>query len=410
MTTAMFRAMLLTLLNDRGALALAFLLPIVFFLVMAEIFSSATGVNMQIHVAFADEVEDELSTRLLDNLRANPAIVVVGEANLDRQQVEQLVGKGAADVGLIMRADARALNDVDGFGAAPILLINDPVRGVMVPMISGQIQKAYFDALPDVALGSVVNLITNQFVELDDEQIADIDDGLAQMRLEALAGTATGWSFGQMIETRGVAGQSAARNHVAYYAGAVAFLFILFSSVQGAVSLTEERQSGILERIMAGPGGIAVLVNGKFLFLVAMGCLQLLLIFATAWLLYGVDLPGHFGPWLVISLLASAAAAGISLLIAALCRTPSQARNLSTILVLISSAIGGSMVPRFFMPDWLRDLGWFTPNTWVLEAYSAVFWRGEGLQQIVLPCSLLGLFGVASLLAAQWFAARNARL
>jgi ABC-2 type transport system permease protein len=410
MTTAMFRAMLLTLLNDRGALALAFLLPIVFFLIMAEIFSSATGVNMQLHVAFADEKGGELSRRLLDNLRANETIVVVGGPDLDRQQVQNLVGKGAADFGLIMRAGARRLDDVGGFGSPPILLINDPVRAVMVPMISGQIQKSYFDALPDVALASVVGLIEDQFVELDSEQHTAIDDGLAQMRTEALAGDATGWSFAEMIETQSVARQSASRNHVAYYAGAVAFLFLLFSSVQGAISLTEERQSGILERIMAGPGGMAVLVNGKFLFLLTMGCLQLLLIFTTAWILYGVDLPGHFGAWLVISMLASGAAAGISLFIAAICRTPGQARNLSTILVLIASAIGGSMVPRFFMPGWLRDLGWFTPNTWVLEAYSAVFWRDESLSQIVLPCALLGLFGLISLLGAQWFAARNARI
>jgi len=410
MTAAMFRAMLLTLLNDRGALAMAFILPVVFFLVMAEIFSSATGGNIQLRVAFVDEVDDELSVRLLDSLQNSESIQVVGGAELDRGQVRQLVSKGTADVGVIFRAESRPLDDVGGFGAPPILMISDPVRGVMVAMLIGQIQKAYFDALPDAALGSVVDLIEDQFIELSVSQQADIEDGLAEMRADALAGRATGWSFAEMIELENVAGQSAATNHVAYYAGAVAFLFLLFSCTQGAISLTEERESGILERIMAGPGGMAVLVNGKFLFLLAQGCVQMLIIFMTAWLLYGVNLPAHFGLWLLITVLASCAAAGVSLLIAAACRTTNQARNLSTILVFIASAVGGSMVPRFFMPPWLRDLGWFTPNTWVLEAYSAVFWRNEGFNEILLPCGLLAIFGLGSLLVAQWFATRSARL
>ena len=63
MTGAMFRAMLLTLLNDRGALIMAFVLPVLFFLVMAEIFSSASGGPLQLRVAFADEAGDELTQR-----------------------------------------------------------------------------------------------------------------------------------------------------------------------------------------------------------------------------------------------------------------------------------------------------------------------------------------------------------
>ena len=161
---------------------------------------------------------------------------------------------------------------------------------------------------------------------------------------------------------------------------------------------------------MAGPGGMAVLVNGKFLFLVAQGMVQMLTIFIVAWLVYGVDLPAQLASWFVITLLACIAASGMSLLVAAACRTPSQARNLWTVLVLLSSVIGGSMVPRFFMPLWLRDLGWFTPNTWVLEAYSALFWRNSGLGEVLLPCGLLTLLGLVGLLAAQWLAVRRARI
>ncbi len=402
--------MLLMLLNDRGALVMAFVLPVLFFLVMAEIFSSTTGGPIQLRVAFADEVQTELSQRLLAALQSGNSLEIVGAPRNSRAQVEALVARGTADVGLVLPANARSLADVGGMGPAPILIVSDPVRSVTVPMLSGQIQKAYFEALPDVALGSVVDVIEDQFVELNADQREEIATGLAQMSADAKAGVESGWSFGQMIERQDVAGRSAATNHVAYYAGAVAFLFLLFSCMQGAVSLTEERESGILERIMVGPGGMAVLVNGKFIFLVVQGFLQMLVIFITAWLIYGVDLPAQFSVWLVITLVACMTAAGASLLVAAACRTPSQARNLWTVLVLISSVVGGSMVPRFFMPLWLRDLGWFTPNTWVLEAYSAVFWRDAGFAEVLLPLGLLVLLALASLAAAQWFAVCRARV
>ena len=223
-----------------------------------------------------------------------------------------------------------------------------------------------------------------------------------------MAGEAGGWTFEEMLEQKNVAGGSAATNHVSYYAGAVAFLFLLFASMQGAISLAEEQESGILDRIMAGPGGVAVLVNGKFLFLVAQGFVQMLLIFCVAWQVYGVDLPGNYLPWLVVTFTACLAAAALSLLVAAACRTRMQAQNLSTILILIMSVVGGSMVPRFFMPEWLRELGWLTPNTWVLEAYSGIFWRNSGFSEILMPCGLLAGLAAICLGGAQILAARRA--
>jgi ABC-2 type transport system permease protein len=410
MTLAMFRAMLLSLFNDKGALAMNFLLPVVFFLVMAEIFSGASGLEMQLRVVIADEVKDDVSGRLVAALRGSDAINVAEQQDLTRQQVIELVRKGTADIGLIVRADARKIEDMSGFGEPPLLLVSDPAKGVAVPMLSGQIQKAYFEGLPDIALGSVVAVITDQYVEFDADQDADMQSGLAELKDEAEQGRPAGWSFTDMLAQKDVVGQSSATNFVAYYAGAVAFLFLLFACMQGAISLAEERESGVLERIMAGPGGIRVMVNGKFLFLVLQGLVQMLIIFGTAWLVYGVDLPGNFGPWLVITVLACMAAAGLSLTVASACRTRMQMQNISIIFVLIVSAVGGSMVPRFFMPDWLRDLGWFTPNTWVLEAYSGVFWRGESLLGVALPCGLLLVTGLVGLLAARWLAESRARL
>jgi ABC-2 type transport system permease protein len=95
--------------------------------------------------------------------------------------------------------------------------------------------------------------------------------------------------------------------------------------------------------------------------------------------------------------------AGLGLLLVTGCKTRAQAQVLPTVVILIMSAIGGSMVPRFFMPQWLQQLGWLTPNTWALEAYSGVFWRSESaLQLLPLCCGLFGI-GMAALGLSHWF-------
>jgi len=406
-SVAILRAMLLGLMRDRGALLMSFFLPAVFFLIMAEIFTATGGNNLNLSVALVDEVDTEVSGRLIAALESSSMLEIRYLDSDGAATVRELVRSGAVDIGVVLRADAEPLDAAGGFGAAPILIIADPSRAVAQPMLTGQIRRAYFGALPDVAMGNVVEELENQFLTLNSEQRLEVSEGLTEMREDADAGRETGWSFEDMLEQESVIGDESI-SLVAYSAGAVAFMFLLFASVHGAVSLLEEQESGILDRVLAGPGGMGVLVNGKFLFVVLQGMVQVTVIFVVAWLVYQVDLPGRFGPWLLITFAASVSAGGLAMLLAAACRTRRQAQTIANTVILVLSALGGSMVPRFFMPEALQAVGWLTPNTWALEAYSGIFWRGDELSAVLGPIALLLLSGITGFLLARTIASRRA--
>lgn len=398
MTGAVFRAMWLGLRRDRPALVMTFVLPAVFFLIFATIFAGASADQVRLQVVVLDEVQSDASQRFLAALRDGGGLDVRDAASASVDDLRTQVRAGEADVGLRIRRDL-----VPRPGApAPFVLVSDPVRAVSVPVLAGRIQETFLRTFPDRALGGIAALLDAQFLSLTAEQRARLDAGL-----DALAGRDDVAAFPPLWTEESVHADAGGTSQVAYYAGGIAFLFLLFASVHGAMSWLDERDAGVEERILAGPAPAAVLLRGKFLFLVVQGFVQVGVIFALAWLLYDVDLPGRLGLWAVTTLTASIAAAGFALATVLAFPTRRQVQAFSNVVILIASALGGSMVPRFFMPEWLQSVGWLTPNTWALEAYASIFWRSAPLSALWLPWGALLLAGIAGY-AFAWHFARAA--
>lgn len=388
MIFAMLRVMALSLIRDRGALVLAFVLPPTIFVIFAAIFAATANDELPLKVAFGKAGTGAAWDRFEAVLRDDPSLRLLASTASQQSTVSRQVEGGLADVGLFIRAD---LNDTE---TVPIVILVDPSKPLAGAILAGQVQRLVARRLPDLALSRTVPAIETLIGGFTPEQSARL-----AAALQALAGpekSQTARETMGLVDTSVVGPRQSANAAITYYAGAVAILFLLFSAMQSAATLIDERSSGILDRIAVVPGGTDKVVYAKFLFLVSQGVLQVGLIFAAAIIVYDVDVISYWRLWLIITLAAAMAASGLALAVATVCTTKQQAQTISTFIVLVCSAVGGSMVPRFMMPPWLQELGRFTPNAWVIEAYHGALWRGEGLPEMLPELGSLVILAVIS--------------
>ncbi|HWA62447.1 MAG TPA: ABC transporter permease [Caulobacteraceae bacterium] len=400
MTLAMFRVMALELWRDRGALVMTFLLPPIVFLIFSAVFAGTTGENVRLKVALADLVHTEASRRLVDGLLKDPHIRAEPARVQTLAGVVEAVRSSADDAGLVIRQDP-------GAEGSPLLIVADPSREVAAPLVQARAQQVMAHVMPDVLLARTVRDLEPAIGELTDDQADTLKQAKAEARDDAAKGERTA-AEDSMFARQNVADAKRGGGTIVYYAGAVTILFALFSAMHGALTLIEERRSGIADRLLAGRAGMTPVVNGKFLFLLGQAAVQATAIFVTAQAVYGTPLGVHLGLWSLTTLAAGVCSAGLALGLVSICRTRDQAQMLSTFAILVLAAIGGSMVPRFLMPPWLQDLGWATPHAWVIDAYQGVLWRDEGAGSLYKAWLVLGMIGAAGLAVAQ-FTSRHAR-
>jgi ABC-2 type transport system permease protein len=151
-----------------------------------------------------------------------------------------------------------------------------------------------------------------------------------------------------------------------------AVLFGFFIALTCALSFAEERRSGTWRRLLASPVSIWKLLFAKLVPYIALGTLQVGLLFAIGALGFGMQIGGSIPALAVLTVGVACCATTLGLLIAAVSSTEKQISSLGAVLIMIMGLVGGCMFPRALMPHAMQQVGLFVPHGWALDGYYAL--------------------------------------
>jgi ABC-2 type transport system permease protein len=120
-----------------------------------------------------------------------------------------------------------------------------------------------------------------------------------------------------------------------------------------------------------------------------LGMVQLLTMFVFAWAFFGVEIFSNFGNLLILIIASAAAAVSFGMLITSISKTYSQANGISTLLILVMSALGGSWFPTSFLPGWMQVISKGTLTYWSMEGFLQVLWRHSSFSGIAINVLIL---------------------
>jgi len=408
-------------------LALCFALPVAFFTIFVLIMGGGGGTKSstpRVSAALVDLDQSEVSKRFVEGVRKEPSFKIIEAAPKDRQEAVEVVRSGKAAAAIVIpKGFGEHFGDFSQTTAA-VEVFADSADPVAPNMTAGLLQKAAMDMVDVLAdrgfamfekWGGALTLTQRAAVDALKPQLQKLmskgpkadekKDDKGKDERAPKGGAATPGLVS--VKVNDVLGETKKNPVAAFYAAAVVVMFLLFSASAAGGSLLEEQEAGTLERLLSSQLSMSELLLGKWLYFTVLGCLQIVVMFTWAWLMFGVELPSHLAGFIAMTIPTAAAASAFGLVLATLCRSREQLAGVSTIVILCMSAIGGSMIPRFIMPESVQRLGLVTFNAWALDGYQAVFWRDAPTvslwPQVLAILLFAGAFYVgARALARRW--------
>lgn len=385
------------LLRDRHGLAVLFLMPAVFILIMSlalrDALDPARGGS--VHYAWLDEDGGYFALALGDALAARGALVrrpVADEAAL-------LAALRAEDAPFAVRV-APGLND----------RIAAASEGSQPPLVQLYLSPSAPAPARLLFIAEVRGALASVQAEYLLEDMMGVPHEEAQ-RLRAQTDPARLPVQETYVGARD--GAAAAPNAVQQSVPAWLVFAMFFVVLPLAGSVLAERAHGNLQRLALLNLPPALLLASKIPAYYLLNLLQLAVMLTVG--VYAVPALGGerlalghsaAGLWLIASAL-SLAAIAFGLLIAVLARSAVQATTIGGVANLVLGAIGGVMVPKLVMPPAMQAASAASPMSWALEGCWDILLRGGGVAEALPEAAALGGFALVSFALATLFFPRT---
>ncbi len=396
---------LLQVLKDRISLILLLAVPLVLITVIGlasnNLFGSGST-QITISVAVSNQDGGTVGTAIVNALKidTNQLEITVNQYQDTQQVIDQIANNSNVNAGVVIPAGTTdKVIAAAQSGTAPKNLIqfyalpsnNDPratiVQNIVTSVISSQL--AGYSAVGQVY--TVCNQPGNHCAQgtIDAQKIAS---SVGQ------ASAVDGRSAVQAL----TAGEAVKINNFDQIVPGYAVFFALFGINAAAATILQEKEDGTFRRLLIAPIQKYALLGGKLLAQFILTLMQLFVLFSIGYFAFDLDI----GSWpAVIALLVctSFAATGLGILLVSVVKTRRQLNPIVTLVVLITSAIGGAWWPLFLEPQWMQSIAKLGITAWAMEGLNGVMILGKDFTQ-VLP-NMLGLlaYGIICFVIAMRF-------
>lgn len=372
--------------HDPHGLALLFMLPLVFILIMSltmrDLYAERAGAGVGVLVI--DQGDAPHARALYDRLAANEAFALTRtDARPDDFRRQLRAGGYAFAVELPEDFDARLGEAAAAAAQTPL------VRVTVAADISRQLELIFTAALREALQRQRAEIMLARMgvTSLNDE------DAAAANRIEL--------SYAYARNGAAEAPSAVQQNVPAWLVFAVFFVAVPFSN-----AFIKERQQGVLRRLRSTNIGASAQFVGKLAPYFLINQLQVgLMLLVGAYLVpllggEALALNGRPLGFIALSAALSIAALGLAMLIAVIARTSEQATLSTGVGAIVLAAIGGVIVPKFVMPEAMQAVAAFSPMAWGVDGFLELLLRGGGVLDIQLELLKLTAFGLAAMGAA----------
>jgi len=376
---------LLLLLKDKMAVVWMVILPLAMTAIMGLVFGGFGGGSeaVVIDLPVVDHDGGEMATVVLDILSQTGNLHL--ETEHDEENARQLVSDGK-------RAGAVVIPS--GFSAD--LTSGQPTALELVVVPGGQTAPLLEGMVRGVA-SSFSNVQTAVEVAISEVQRAT---GGASLDYEGIAGRAVDVALERLhdppVRARITTVGSAEEEEFNIFDQAVpgyAVMFAMFTVLSAAGGILEEKERGTFKRLLIAPIPQWSLLGGKLLAQFLMGVGQIALMFLAGALVFHVKLGNSLLGLALITLATCWATTSLGILLVAVIRSRKQIHPITTLIILGTSAIGGSWFPLFLMPKAVQQVGRITLVAWAMEGYNRLMILGGSLADVWVDIGVLVLYG-----------------
>ncbi len=368
--------------SDKKGVLLTFLLPIVLISLFAFAFGGTGGSSSRskpIELLLADIDQTSASKAIIFKLDTLASIHFVP---IESKKGEELVKKGKS-VGVLIFG--KGFQDAISSGdKLPIELKYDAAREIEMGMIQSVLMQELMSNIGETRMNTYLdNNFSGLSKQMKDKILTDINTGNTTkntMELKMTSIVRENNKKGNLGLIQAVAG--------------TAIMMLLFSITAIGGGLLDEKEAGTLKRLLYAPVKPTDILFAKMGTALVLSILQLVVMLVFAWLAFGLPIFKDI-PSLVILVLAIAfAVSSFGIFLVAVAKTRQQLQGLSTIIILLMSAIGGSMIPLFVMPAIMQKIAVVSLNYWGIQGFFDIFWRNLPLIDILPKIGVLLVIGL----------------